>query len=49
MAIGGRPQEGGGGNVRDIIIGHLGLPLGQPPDTPRMAVGYVLEARARSI
>ena len=35
--------------VRDIIAGHLGLPLGQPPDTPRIAVGHVPEARARSI
>ena len=48
MAIGGQPQERGG-NVRDIIVGHLGLPLGQPLDTPWMAVGHVPEARARSI
>ena len=34
---------------KGYYCGHLGLPLGQPPDTPRTSVGHVPEARARSI
>ena len=37
------------GRCKGYYFGHLGLPSGQPPDTPRMAVGHVREARARSI
>jgi len=33
MAIRGQPQ-GRGGNIRDIIIGYLRLPLKQPLNTP---------------
>jgi len=33
MAIRGRPQEGGG-QYKGYYCGHLGLPLGQPPDAP---------------
>jgi len=35
MAIGGRSQEGGGGNVRDIIA----VTSGSPQGNPRVALG----------
>jgi hypothetical protein len=34
---------------KGYYCGHLGLPSGQPPDTPRTSVGHVPPARARSI
>jgi hypothetical protein len=34
---------------KGYYCGHLGLPSGQAPDTPRTSVGHVPEARARSI
>ena len=36
-------------NCKGYYCSHLGLPSGQPPDTPQTSVGHVLKARARSI
>ena len=38
-----------GSFCKGYYCGHLGLPSGQPTDTPRMAVVHVPPARARSI
>ena len=48
MAIGGRSQERGG-QCKGYYCGHLRKPSGQLSGNPRMVVGHVPPARARSI